>query len=152
MHLHRTYAGEFTPEGLVTYFPQAAFVLDINNDNIEDVIIPMNKGYAREMDTSTPFVALTSNENTLIFDKAINSTMPVTTASRRSEAITLVNSEYPAFVTIAHIRQVLKVREINQIRLFLRQSCILFNQLFLRLNNPILYLNCRTRLKNSLLQ
>ena len=98
----RTYAGKFTPEGLVSYFPQAVFVLDINNDNIKDVIIPMNKGYGREMDTSTPFVALTSSENTLIFDKEINSIMPVTTGSRRSEEITLVNSEYPAFVTIAH--------------------------------------------------
>ena len=86
----------------MTYFPQAAFVLDINNDGIEDVIIPMYKGYAREMDTSTPFVALTSNENTLIFDEEINSTMPITSGSRQIRSNQLVNSEYPAFVTITH--------------------------------------------------
>ena len=43
-----------------------------------------------------------SYNGSLIFDEEINDTMPVSSGSRRSEGIKLVNSEYPAFVTVNH--------------------------------------------------
>ena len=98
----RTYANKFYPEAQVNYSPQGTYVLDINNDGIKDVVFPMFKAYATGSDTSTAYIALTSYNGSLIFDEEINATMPVSSGSRRSEGIKLVNSEYPAFVTVNH--------------------------------------------------
>ena len=98
----RTYANKFYPEAQVNYSPQGTYVLDINNDGIKDVVFPMFKAYATGADTSTAYIALTSYNGSLIFDEEINDTMPVSSGSRRSEGIKLVNSEYPAFVTVNH--------------------------------------------------
>mgnify|MGYP001338749861 CR=1 FL=1 len=97
-----TYSGVDYAEAYVNYLPQGTYVLDINGDGVDDAVFPMFKGYATGIDTSTKYIALTSSNNTLIFDDAVNSTMPITSASRRSESINLVNSEYPAFVTVNH--------------------------------------------------
>ena len=97
-----TYSNKFYPEAQVNYSPQGTYVLDINNDGIKDVVFPMFKAYATGSDTSTAYIALTSYNGSLIFDEEINATMPISSGSRRSEGIKLVNSEYPAFVTVNH--------------------------------------------------
>ena len=55
---------------------------DIDGDNIDDVIVPMWKGYQTNIDNRTPFIALTSKDGTLKFDESVNSLMPVTSAAR----------------------------------------------------------------------
>ena len=97
-----TYSGVDYPEALVNYLPQGTYVIDINDDGIDDVVFPMFKAYGTGADTSTKYIALTTSNGSLVFDEAINDTMPITSASRRSESINLVNSEYPAFVTVNH--------------------------------------------------
>ena len=72
---------------------------DIDGDNIDDVIVPMWKGYQTNIDNRTPFIALTSKDGTLKFDESVNSLMPVTSAARRSEPILLEPSKELAFVT-----------------------------------------------------
>ena len=88
-----TYSNKFYPEAQVNYSPQGTYVLDINNDGIKDVVFPMFKAYATGSDTSTAYIALTSYNGSLIFDEEINATMPISSGSRRSEGIKLVNSE-----------------------------------------------------------
>ena len=97
-----TYSGVDYPQALVNYAPQGTYVLDINNDGIDDVVFPMFKAYSTGADTSTKYIALTTNGGSLIFDDDINATMPITSGSRRSEGIDLVNSDYPAFVSVNH--------------------------------------------------
>jgi len=97
-----TYSGVDYPQALVNYAPQGTYVLDINNDGIDDVVFPMFKAYSTGADTSTKYIALTTNGDSLIFDDDINATMPITSGSRRSEGIDLVNSDYPAFVSVNH--------------------------------------------------
>ena len=96
------YSGQTKGGGLASWFPQSAAHLDLNNDGIEDLIIPMNKGYASGTDTSTPFIALSSGNGTLTYDDDINSIMPTTTGARRTEKIKLANSDITAIVTAAH--------------------------------------------------
>ena len=48
------------------------------------------------------FSQVIGSNGSLIFDEEINATMPISSGSRRSEGIKLVNSEYPAFVTVNH--------------------------------------------------
>ena len=96
------YSGDTKGGGLAAWFPQSAALLDLNNDSIEDLIIPMNKGYASGIDTSTPFIALSSGNGTLSYDEDINLIMPTTTGARRTEKITLANSDLTAIVTAAH--------------------------------------------------
>ena len=96
------YSGQTKGGGLASWFPQSAAHLDLNNDGIEDLIIPMNKGYASGTDTSTPFIALSSGNGTLTYDDDINSIMPTTTGARRTEKIKLANSDLTAIVTAAH--------------------------------------------------
>jgi len=96
------YSGQTKGGGLASWFPQSAALLDLNNDGIEDLIIPMNKGYASGTDTSTPFIALSSGNGTLTYDDDINSIMPTTTGARRTEKIKLANSDLTAIVTAAH--------------------------------------------------
>ena len=96
------YSGETLGGGFVSWFPQSAALLDLNNDSIEDLIIPMNKGYGSGTDTSTPFIALSSGNGTLSYDDDINLIMPTTTGARRTEKIKLAGTDLTAIVTAAH--------------------------------------------------
>ncbi|MDA9904377.1 FG-GAP-like repeat-containing protein [Hyphomicrobiales bacterium] len=96
------YSGQTRGGGLASWFPQSAAKLDLNSDGIEDVIIPMNKGYASGIDTSTPFIALTSENGTLTYDEDINLIMPITPGARRVEKIKLANADLTAIITAAH--------------------------------------------------
>ena len=97
-----TYAGVTTEAELISWFAQSVFFLDINQDGIKDVIAPMSKGYATGIDTSTPFIALTSKNGTLIYDSEINATMPVTTGGRRSDLIQIGTSNSISAVIVNH--------------------------------------------------
>ena len=87
---------------LISWWSQAPFLLDLNNDKIKDVILPISKGYGTGIDGSTPFIALTTSNGSLVFDDNINSKMPITTGGRRSEEIQLVNTEFKSFIVVAH--------------------------------------------------
>ena len=93
------YAGVERKADLIVIQGQAVFLLDINNDNIKDAIFPIKYGYASGVDTSARFVALTSSNNSLIYDETINETMPTTSAARTSKPIQLANSETLSYVT-----------------------------------------------------
>ena len=93
------YQGEEYPARLINWWVQAPILIDLNNDGIKDVVLPISKGYATGIDGSTPFIALTTSDGSLIFDQTINSKMPITTGAKRSEKITLVNTDYDSFVT-----------------------------------------------------
>ena len=97
-----TYAGVTTPAKLVSWFAQGGQLLDINEDGIKDAIIPMSKGYGSGIDGSTPFIALTTDQGTLIFDELINSKMPIITSSRRAEIIELANSSTLSIISVHH--------------------------------------------------
>ena len=96
-----TYAGVSSPGGLLPWFPQGPFQLDVNGDGRKDVIIPMNKGYATGLDTRTPFIALTTANGRLEFNGAINAQMPATSGVRRAADIELADG-HSAILTIAH--------------------------------------------------
>ncbi|TFW08299.1 VCBS repeat-containing protein, partial [Oxalobacteraceae bacterium OM1] len=96
------YAGVTYPAGLVAWFPQAVFQLDLDGDGRKDVVAPMNKGYASGIDTRTPFIALTTSGGTLKLDAAINAQMPVTAGARRAGTVELATEGKSAIVTIAH--------------------------------------------------
>jgi hypothetical protein len=93
------YQGDEYPARLINWWVQAPILIDLNNDGIKDVVLPISKGYATGIDGSTPFIALTTSDGSLIFDQTINSKMPITTGAKRSEKITLVNTDYDSFVT-----------------------------------------------------
>ena len=97
-----TYAGKTTPANLVSWFAQGGQLLDINEDGIKDAIIPMSKGYASGVDGTTPFIALTSNEGSVIFDENINAKMPIITSSRRADVIKIANSPTLSVVSVNH--------------------------------------------------
>ena len=96
------YAGVERKADLITIQAQSVFLLDINNDGIEDAIFPIKYGYASGVDTSARFVALTSSDNSLTYDKSINETMPTTSGARTSNPIQLANSETLSYVTTNH--------------------------------------------------
>ena len=83
----------YTSPGLINWATTAIMNFDIDGDNIDDVIVPMWKGYQTNIDNRTPFIALTSKDGTLKFDESVNSLMPVTSAARRSEPILLEPSK-----------------------------------------------------------
>lgn len=98
-----TYAGVVSAASLVPWFPQATFLLDANGDGAQDVIVPMNKGYATGLGTRTPFVALTTSlDGKLSFSTEVNAQMPVTSGARRAAPIDLAKEGAQAVVTIAH--------------------------------------------------
>ena len=97
-----TYAGVTTEAKILSWFPQGGSLIDLNQDGIKDVIIPMSKGYASGVDGSTPFIALTSSNGTLIYDQEINNDMPNITSSRRSELIKLANSDTLSLISVNH--------------------------------------------------
>ena len=97
-----TYVGVSHEAKLISWFSQAVIFLDINQDGIKDVIAPMWKGYGTGIDTSTPFIALTTKDGTLTYDAEINATMPITTGGRRSDLIQIGTSSPVSAVTINH--------------------------------------------------
>ena len=86
----------------MSWFAQGGALLDLNEDGIKDVIIPISKGYASGIDGRTPFIALTTEAGKLLYDEEINAYMPNITSSRRTEAIQLVNSETESIVSAHH--------------------------------------------------
>ena len=97
-----TYAGKVYESRVVSWFAQGGSLLDLNEDGIDDAIFPMSKGYASGVDGTTPFIALTTSNGTLIYDEEINITMPNITSSRRAEPIKLVNSKTLSIVSVNH--------------------------------------------------
>ena len=83
------YQGDEYPARLINWWVQAPILIDLNNDGIKDVVLPISKGYATGIDGSTPFIALTTSDGSLIFDQTINSKMPITTGAKRSEKMRL---------------------------------------------------------------
>jgi hypothetical protein len=96
-----TYAGVTYPAALLSWFPQAVFQLDVNCDGTQDVIVPMNKGYASELDARTPFLALTTTSAGKLTLPATNAQMPVTAGARRAAPIQLASEGKQAVVTVA---------------------------------------------------
>lgn len=97
-----TYAGVTYPAALLSWFPQAVFQLDLSGDGRNDVVLPMNKGYASGLDTRTPFITLSIDaDGKLAFDAALNAAMPVTAGARRADTLTLTDGR-TAVVTVAH--------------------------------------------------
>ena len=104
------YAGDERGGGLASWFPQQVFTLDINDDKINDVILPMSFGYASGLDGRTPFIALTTSNGTLEFNNEINAKMPVTTGARRGEYLKIAGSDNLSYVTVAHLTDVVANR------------------------------------------
>ena len=75
-------------------------LIDLNEDGTKDVVIPVNKGYATGLDNTTPFIALTASNGTLVFDEVANSKMPITSGARRTEKIKLINTQHDSFITV----------------------------------------------------
>ena len=90
------------PSQLIAWQLQDAFIIDINSDGSDDIVIPVQKGYASGIDNSTPFITLTSSNGTLIFDDTANAQMPITSGARRTAEIKLVNTDHKSFVTVQH--------------------------------------------------
>jgi len=96
------YAGETMEGGLVSWFPQGAFNLDLNTDGMADAVVPMNRGYQTGIDTRVPFFSFVSANSGLFFDQGINDRMPVVAGSRRSKPIFLKHSNAEGVITVAH--------------------------------------------------
>jgi len=94
------YAGDERGGGLASWFPQQVFTLDINDDKIDDVILPMSFGYASGLDGRTPFIALTTSNGTLEFNNEINAKMPVTTGAKRGDYLKIAGSDNLSYVTV----------------------------------------------------
>jgi hypothetical protein len=104
------YAGDERGGKLAEWFPQQVFTLDINDDKIDDVILPMSFGYASGLDGRTPFIALTTSNGTLEFNNEINAKMPITTGARRGDYIKIAGSDNLSYVTVAHLTDVVANR------------------------------------------
>ena len=87
---------------LVTWTLNEAIIADINSNGLDDIVIPVSKGYGSGIDNSTPFITLTSSNGTLVFDDSANAQMPIATGARRTAEIKLVNTDHKSFVTIQH--------------------------------------------------
>ena len=68
----RTYAKKTIPPGLLDWEIQVAVLIDLNEDDKQDVVLPIMKGYATGEDTTTPFIAFISDGATLQFDLEAN--------------------------------------------------------------------------------
>ena len=97
-----TYAGQVVESSTVFNIPQAVFRMDLNEDGLEDLIVPISRAYQTGLDTRTPWVALSTDAQTLTFDSAINSQMPLVAGSRKSRPIRLTAFDVKAFITIQH--------------------------------------------------
>lgn len=96
------YADEYFEPVLISWFAQSPFSVDLTGNGHEDVIIPMNRGYATGLDTSTPFVALQGGADGLSFSQALQDSMPVTNGARRASPIYIQAWDKHAYVTVAH--------------------------------------------------
>ena len=96
------YAGVEYPEKLVSLWPQSSFLLDINDDGIEDPIFPMSKGYGTGVDGTTSFIAFITSDGKLKYDQSVIEKMPFTTGARRAEKIQLVKSGELSVISVAH--------------------------------------------------
>ena len=96
------YAGVEYPEKLVSLWPQSSFLLDINDDEIEDPIFPMSKGYGTGVDGTTSFIAFITSDGKLKYDQSVIEKMPSTTGARRAEKIQLVKSGELSVISVAH--------------------------------------------------
>ena len=76
--------------------------MDLNEDGLEDLIVPISRAYQTGLDTRTPWVALSTDAQTLTFDSAINSQMPLVAGSRKSRPIRLTAFDVKAFITVQH--------------------------------------------------
>ena len=96
------YAGQVVESSTVFNIPQAVFKMDLNEDGLEDLIVPISRAYSTGLDTRTPWVALSTDSLTLTFDSAINSQMPLVAGSRKSRPIRLTAFDVKAFITVQH--------------------------------------------------
>ena len=96
----RLYEGKFYPGGLLEIEIQVGFLMDLNKDGSKDVVLPIMKGYGSGEDTTTPYIALISTNDTLIFDTETNLQMPVTSSAVEAEPITLNSSAGEFFLTV----------------------------------------------------
>ena len=96
----RLYEGKIFPGGLLEFEIQVAFLMDLNNDESKDVILPIMKGYSSGEDTRTPFIALLSMNDTLIFDAEANLKMPVTSSAVEAEPIRLNSTTDELYLTV----------------------------------------------------
>jgi len=95
-----SYSGADYLPGLINWFPQKVFIFDVNNDGIDDVILPMGKGYGQKgINSSTPFIALTVKDGSLVFDDGINATMPSDAAAGRAKPLFLEATQSLGFIT-----------------------------------------------------
>ena len=96
----RLYEGKFFPGGLLSFEIQVAFLMDLNKDGSEDVVLPIMKGYSSGEDTRTPFIALLSSDDTLIFDAETNLQMPVTSSAVEAEPIRINSTNDQLYITV----------------------------------------------------
>ena len=94
------YSGNQVAPTLIDWNIEKPFLFDINSDGKKDAIYPMWKGYASGVNTQTPFIALTVQNNTLIYDEEINSKMPIDAGAGRTAPINLVATESLAWVAV----------------------------------------------------
>ena len=97
-----TYAGQVVESSTVFNIPQAVFKMDLNEDGLEDLIVPISRAYQTGLDTRTPWMALSTDAQTLTFNSAINSQMPLVAGSRKSRPIRLTAFDVNAFITVQH--------------------------------------------------
>ncbi|MDA9623547.1 FG-GAP-like repeat-containing protein [Rhodobiaceae bacterium] len=94
------YSGNQVAPGIIDWNIEKPFLFDINSDGKEDAIFPMWKGYASGVNTQTPFIALTVQNNTLIYDEDINLKMPIDAGAGRTAPINLVATDSLAWVAV----------------------------------------------------
>ena len=94
------YSGKEVAPTLIDWLIEKPFLFDINSDGKDDAIFPVWKGYASGVNTQTPFIALTVQNNTLIYDEEINSKMPIDAGAGRTAPINLVATDSLAWVAV----------------------------------------------------
>lgn len=97
-----TYADDDREAGLVHWFAQAPFSLDVNKDSKTDVIVPMVRGYFSGLDTRASYVGLENVDGRLMLSSWLNEQMPYTIGARRAESIFLEKDNLHSYVTISN--------------------------------------------------
>ena len=96
------YADQFFPPQLISWFAQSPFAIDLNRDGYQEVIVPMNRGYATGLDTRTPFLAFSGGPQGLSFSPSLQETMPITNGARRASPVFFEALKKETYVTVAH--------------------------------------------------
>ena len=99
-HQGYTYEGKVVEPALIDWTTEKNFLFDINSDGKKDVIFPIWKGYSSGINTQTPFIALSVQDGTVVYDEDINATMPMAAGGGRSAPIHLVVSDSLAWVSV----------------------------------------------------